>query len=211
MKLIKHVGRHNSKKAVILWREIPDTADMCLLVYTEKLPRTYHDDLIRVLESPEGQNAKELNEVCHRTLMNDGRNLLTVLHREGWIKKAPTNQVIITPTPQSNVRLDELNTLLRKMGDGADATRRMAEIDSQAGVKDPNKKPAKVAEIPDVSVYADGVVTDGELAKQRVAQANKMRAEAKGLIAEAKRLETEAKTLAKPNGRTKKETASSPA
>ena len=212
MQLIKHVGKHNSKKVVILWKEIPGVEDMCLLTYTEVLPRQYHDDLIRTLESPQGQAATELNEVLHRTLMNDGRNLLHVLHTEGWIKKAPTNQVIITPTPQSSVRLDELNSLLKKMTDGADAVKRMAELDSQAGVKDPKKaikEVAPLAVMPDISEYVADVITDEVLGKQRTAQAKKMRAEAKGLIVEAQRLELEARELKKPksDGRKKKETA----
>lgn len=225
MKLLKHVGKHNNKKVVVLWKEIPNVSDMCLLIYTELLPRQYHDDLIRTLESPQGQEAKELNEVLHRTLMNDGRNLLNVLHREGWIKKAPTNQVIITPTPQSSVRLDELNNLLRKMTDGADAVKRMAELDSQSGVKDPKKNIAQdtATATPVASDYISDVVTDDMLAKQRTDQAKKMRAEAKGLIAEAQRLELEAKDLTKAkaattdlkktksDGRKKKETATSAA
>lgn len=215
MKLLKHVGKHNNKKLVVLWREIPNTADMCLVTYTESLPRQYHDVLIRTLESPQGQEAKEFNEVLHRTLLDDGRNILTVLHREGWMKKVPTNQVIITPTPQSNVRLDELNSLLRKMGEGADATRRMAELDSQAGVKDPKKVLAPIAPlmVDDISsgdiAGAYGVLTDDMLARQQIAQAKKMRADANGLILEARRLEAEAKQLKKSadNGIEKKETS----
>ena len=213
MKLLKHVGKHNNKKLVVLWREIPDTPDMCLVTYTESLPRQYHDVLIRTLESPQGQEAKEFNEVLHRTLLDDGRNVLTVLHREGWMKKVPTNQVIITPTPQSNVRLDELNSLLRKMGEGVDATRRMAELDSQAGVKDPKKALTPIAPVDNISsgdiVGAYGVLTDDMLAKQQIAQAKKMRADANGLILEARRLEAEAKQLKKSadNGIEKKETS----
>ena len=113
MKLLKHVGKHNNKKLVVLWREIPNTADMCLVTYTESLPRQYHDVLIRTLESPQGQEAKEFNEVLHRTLLDDGRNILTVLHREGWMKKVPTNQVIITPTQGAadNIPIEELRYL----------------------------------------------------------------------------------------------------
>lgn len=57
MAIVKHVGKHNSKKVVILWKEVPGAEDMCLVVYTETLPRDYHDDLMTALESAAGQSA----------------------------------------------------------------------------------------------------------------------------------------------------------
>ena len=207
MGIIKHVGKHSNKKVVVLWNEIPGVEDMCLVVYTETLPRQYHDDLIQVLESPQGQAAKELNEVLHRSLLKDGRNILTTLHSEGWIKKVPTNQVIVTPTPSSSVRLDELNSLLKKMSEGEEAVKKLSELDSQLGMRDKAKKGA----MPDMSIKTTaanisepGILDDTALSQQRLDQAKKMRAEAEGLLAEAKRLEKEAKDLAKSNGSSKK-------
>ena len=56
---------------------------------------------------------------------------------------------------------------------------------------------------------AYGVLTDDMLAKQQIAQAKKMRADANGLILEARRLEAEAKQLKKSadDGIEKKETS----
>lgn len=202
MNFVKHVGKHNGKKVVVLWNQIPGVDDMCLITYTETLPRQYHDDLIMILESPQGQASKELNEVLHRSLMKDGRNMLTTLHSEGWIKKAPTNQVIITPSPNNNVRLDELNSLLKKMSEGEDAVKKLAEIDSQLGMRDKKKSgipsTTNTATTLPPSAPTD-LLDDKQLAKQRVEQAKKMRAEAKMLVEEARRLEQEAKDLSKPN------------
>jgi hypothetical protein len=180
MSMIKHVGRHNNRKVVILWKMVPGEDNMCLLVYSDALPRLYHDDLMKVLESEIGQNAVELSDVLHRTVLSDGRNLLTTLHREGFIKKVSTNQVVVTPNPRSSVRLDELNEILRKMGQGEEAVKRMAEIDSQQGIRDPNK-----------TTTVDDILSDTDLVKQRQEQATRMRAEAQGLLAEAERLEKE--------------------
>ena len=203
MNFVKHVGKHNNKKVVVLWNQIPGVEDMCLVTYTETLPRQYHDDLITVLESPQGQASKELNEVLHRSLLKDGRNMLTTLHSEGWIKKVPTNQVIITPTPGNSVRLDELNSLLSKMSEGEEAVKKLAEIDSQLGMRDKTKPELKSGPtIKDPVKPAEtviGTLDDTQLAKQRVAQAKKMRAEAKTLVEEARRLEQEAKELSKSN------------
>ena len=203
MNFVKHVGKHNNKKVVVLWNQIPGVEDMCLVTYTETLPRQYHDDLITVLESPQGQASKELNEVLHRSLLKDGRNMLTTLHSEGWIKKVPTNQVIVTPTPTSNVRLDELNGLIKKMSEGEEAVKKLAELDSQLGMRDKTKPELKsgptIKESAKTVDAVNGILDDTQLAKQRVAQAKKMRAEAKMLVEEARRLEQEAKELSKSN------------
>ncbi len=200
MSFIKHVGKHNSKKVVILWREVPGAEDMCLVTYSEVLPREYHDGLMSALESDAGQKSKEFNEVLHRTLMHDGRNLLSTLHAEGWIKKVPANQVIVTPTPTSNVRLDELNDILKKMAAGEEAVKRMAELDSQRGIRDPAKKGVESA--------VTSVLEDSALAQQRLDQASKMRAEAQGLLNEATRLEKEAAQFTKPKKNAQKKKAS---
>jgi hypothetical protein len=95
--MIKHIGRHNDKKVAILYRTVPKEEGMCLLVYSELLPRTYHDTVMKVLESDPGQAASELSDALFRSLLPDGRNVLETLHAEGLIRKIPTSQVIVTP------------------------------------------------------------------------------------------------------------------
>ena len=119
--MIKHVGKHNNKKIVLLWRKVPNEDHMALLLYSDTLPRLIHDEVMKALESAVGQNAKELSDVLFRTTMADGRNCLEVLHREGFIKKVPTSQILITPTTKSSVRLDELNSILDEMDKGEEA------------------------------------------------------------------------------------------
>jgi hypothetical protein len=74
--MIKHVGKHNGKKLVLLWRRVPNEDHMCLVAYSDTLPRMIHDEVMKQLESPIGQNAKDLSDVLFRTTMNDGRNAL---------------------------------------------------------------------------------------------------------------------------------------
>jgi hypothetical protein len=220
--MIKHVGKHNNKKIVLLWRRVPNEAHMCLLAYSDTLPRLIHDELMAALESPIGQNAKELSDVLFRTTMADGRNALEVMHKEGFIKKAPTSQVLITPTAKSSVRLDELNDILDEMEKGADAIQRLQDIDSSAGMQTKKKKsPGREVGMPpnntsvsrtnidveatdNAASYIKGVLSDSDLAANRLSQAESFKAQAKALIAEAKRLETEAKKLSPAkNGTTK--------
>jgi hypothetical protein len=113
--MLKHVGKHNDKRCVIVFRKIPDLEHMALVVYSDLLPRMVHDEVMRALESPQGQEAKELSDVLFRTIMADGHNCLESLHRNGLMKKVPTNQVLVTPTSNSSVRLDELNDILDEM------------------------------------------------------------------------------------------------
>lgn len=156
------------------------------------------------LETPVGQQAVNFADACHRTVMADGRNVLEVLHKEGFMKKVPTSQVIMTPTAQSKIRLDELNNLLAEMGKGADAVKKMAEIDAQSGLqkRDNTKKarevgePVSAANPAPLAAPVDGVLTDEAIANQQLQQATRMRSEAKSLLAEADRLESDAAKLA---------------
>ena len=133
--MLKHIGRHGDRKVAILFREIPGEDHMCLVVYPETLPTHIHNSLMATLESPAGQQATSLADVLHRNLLPDGRVQLEALHREGMIKKVATNQIIVTPTPQSSVKLDELNRIIKEMEQGDAAIKRLQQIDESTGVR----------------------------------------------------------------------------
>lgn len=195
--MIKHVGKHNQRKIAIVYKTIPDEEHMALVVYTDSLPQMIHDEAMRALESEVGQNAKELADVLFRTVMADGRNCLEALHRGGLLKKVPTNQIIVTPNSQSTVRLDELNDILKKMELGEEAVKQMADLDKNRGTKGVLQESREVGEpVKSVNTASADVLSDADLAAQRLAQATRMEAEAKSLLAEAKRLKEEASSLA---------------
>jgi hypothetical protein len=202
--MLKHIAKHNDKKAVILFREVPGDDHMCLVAYSDLLPRMMHDEIMKVLESPSGQAAENFADALFRNIMADGNNCLESLHRNGLIKKVPTNQVLVTPGGKSNVRLDELNSILNEMKSGEDAIKRMAELDAGAGMSGKTRRneprevgaprnsratPAKVT---------DAVLSDEDLAQQRLDQAARMRESAKQLLAEAERLAGEAAQINAP-------------
>jgi hypothetical protein len=220
--MIKHVGKHNNKKVVILYRTVPGETHMCLLVYPEVLPRHIHDDIMKALESDSGQQAKEFSDYLFRYTLSDGNNALTTLHKEGMIKKVPTNQVIVTPTNNSNVRLDELNNILTKMEQGEEAIKELADLDKNSGLSGKKKRvtenrnlgevrvPSQSRSVPaevETSISLTEVLSDEQLAAQRLAQAQKMITEAKQLMAEAERLQNEATNISgatKTNVKTRK-------
>jgi hypothetical protein len=216
--MIKHVGKHNQRRVAIVYRKVPDEGHMALIVYTDSLPSLVHDEMMKCLESEIGQQAKELADALFRTTMADGNNCLTTIHKGGWMKKVPCNQVIVTPTAKSTVRLDELNDIMDKLEAGGEAAARLADIDANRGIKgvlqegrelgQPAIDPTRTTT---ADVNSDSVLSDADLANQRIAQADKMESEAKSLLAEAKRLKQEATQLSQPKaknvGKTKKATA----
>lgn len=206
--MYKHVGKHNDKKVVILFREVPSEDHMCLVVYSDLLPRIYHDAVMKVLESDVGQQAKDFADALHRSLMPDGVNALEALHRNGLIKKVPTNQVLVTPTTTSSVRLDELNGILNEMAKGEEAVKRLAELDASKGMSGkkreqirevgvPVNSRSKEAQVSEASTAAalNTFLTDADLAKERVRQATNMKAQAESLLSEVQRLLKEAADL----------------
>lgn len=200
---IKHIGKHGDRKVAVVFRQVPEEDHMALVVYSEVLPSHMHDALMKVIESPAGQEEPELANALHRNLFPDGRVMLETLHVEGMIKKVPTSQIIMTPNASSHVRLDELNNLLNTMAKGEEALKQLAELDTNSGFVDPKIKRAAEAAYKDkqkksapIATPTDSLLDDSALAKNLLEQATRMEAEAKGLMAEAARIKKEADALA---------------
>ena len=204
--MLKHVGRHGDRKVVVVFRKIQGEDHMALVTYSDNLPSMVHDEVMKVVESVVGQQAGELADALSRHYMPDGSQCLTALHRGGWLKKVQTKQIILTPNAKTSVRLDEVNNILDKMALGEEAKQQLAEMDAQRGYRDPAKstrEPREVGEptkttsasVSGASASPTNVLSDADIAQQRLDQANRMEAEAKGLLAEAKRLKEEAKAL----------------
>ena len=201
--MVKHIARHNNKKVVILYRKVPGEDHMCLVVYSDVLSKDIHDSIMATLESPMGQNAKEFADALFRVTSADGRNVLEVCHKEGFIKKIQTSQVLVTPTATSTIRLDELNKMLDEMAMGEDAIQRMKDLDNRQGLSAEAKllegKTTSASVTGGAPVGTSGVLSDADIANQQLSQAARMKSEAAGLINEANRLEAEAKQLLEPN------------
>lgn len=203
--MLKHIGRHGDRKVAILFREVPGEDHMCLVIYPEVLPSHIHDSIMKTLESPVGQQATNLADALHRNLLPDGRAQLEALHKEGMIKKIPTNQVIVTPNATSSVKLDELNKIVREMETGEQAIKRLQEIDKSTGMVDPLTKRKAEAEFKRsqdrapqaglVQAPMDGALDDKTLAQNMLAQAKRMEIDAKSMVAEAARMKKEAQRM----------------
>jgi hypothetical protein len=177
---------------------------MCLVIYPDVMPTHIHDTIMRVIESEAGQAENVLANALHRNLLPDGRVILEALHREGMLKKVPTDQIIVTPTPTSSVKLDELNRLVREMEMGTEAAKKMADLDKNAGIVPPEvKRQAEQAfkreqlsrSAAAMQAATDSALDDKAIAGNMLSQAKRMEVEAKGLIAEAARMKKEAQRM----------------
>ena len=197
MSFTRHVGKHGDRKVAVIFREVPGEPHMCLVTYTETINKNIHDSLIRCIESDIGQSSENLADALNRNYTQDGRPILQVLHVEGQLKKVNTEQIIMTPAPNTRIKLNDLNKILDEMKMGEDAVKRMAELDSSRGLQDPADVARRMrgSQTNAPVVGSDDLLGDASLAKQRLEQAQKMEREAKGLLAEAQRLTTEAQSL----------------
>jgi len=188
--MIKHIGKHGDRKVAIVFKQVPDEEHMALVIHPDLLPSEWDSAIMRTIESPEGQAADDLGDVLHRSLLPNGSPILESLHKEGMIKKVQTSQVIMTPTPSSHVRLDELNTILNEMKQGEDAVKRLADLDENAGMVDP-----RAPQVQEAAQGAQDVLDDSKLAQDFEQQAARMKTEAESLLQESERLTKEAAEL----------------
>lgn len=199
MKFMKHIGRHGDRKIAVLFREVPQEDHMCLVIYPDTLPAPWEAAIMKVLEGDVGQQSENFADALHRSLLPDGRVILETLHREKMIKKIRSADVIVTPRPDSSIRLDELNKMLNEMKTGEAAIRKLAQNDAAQGLVDPSVK--RAAEAAFKNQYQtppqadDGALSDRAIAANMLSQAERMEREAKGLLAEAARMKKDAERM----------------
>jgi hypothetical protein len=209
MAFMKHVGKHGDRKVCILFRQVPGEDHMCLCIYPEVLPAHWQDSIQKALESDVAQQSEELADALHRAYLPDGRPVLETLHQERMIKKLRTSDIIVTPTPDAKIRLDELNKMLNEMKQGEAAIKKMAENDASRGMVAPEVKRKAEAEFkasqatktdsvftpPPLRAGQDGALSDRDIAANMLAQAKAMEVNARAMVAEAARMKKDAERM----------------
>ena len=111
---MKHVGKmkNNGAKVVIAYRTLPGDPYSALVIGTNALGDTYHDSLMSLVQENSAQQANELADILSVRKFPDGSNMLEWLHTRGMLKKVPTDGVLVTPTSNTSVQLDELNNII---------------------------------------------------------------------------------------------------
>ena len=215
---MKHVGSHGTKPCVVLFREVPDEPENCLIVETEVLPSQTHDDLMMFVQSQEAQQSNDVSQVLARKTFSDGTNVLNGLHFNKQIKKVPVSQVSLTPVPGQSVALSEVNAEIRKIQSGANTNitqpERLATAtegttnapETRVTTADVEGTPANEAvDTPTEPSIAQSLLTQGQLMMD---DAKAMMADAEAKLAEAFAMDPELKPKRGP-GRPKKDAASS--
>jgi hypothetical protein len=196
MSFLRHVGKHNERKVAIIFREVPGEPHMCLVAYPDVLNRHVHDPLMKCIESDIGQSSENLADALNRTYTVEGRIILQALHAEGQLKKVNTEQVVVTPSPNVRIKLNELNKILDEMKQGEAAVKRLAEIDSSTGLQDPADVARRMRGDQQAPLQAaQGALGDDQIANNMRLQAERMATEARGLLAESERMMKEANQM----------------
>lgn len=173
----------NRRKVIVAYRTLPNDPEHCLVVQTENLDADMHDTIIRLVESPSGQEAYEFAEAMMRSRIPDGRILLAALHTTGKLTKLKTSDVEMTPNTATAIRLDELNiTIAESRGVGIEDLAVKPQESRQMTPDTPAQEP--VAEVP----VEAGPLDDETLAAQLRSQADAMFKEAKRLREQAEEL-----------------------
>ena len=184
--LLKHVGKYGDKPCVVVFRQLPDDTENALIVVSDTLEGQLHDDVMSVIDSPEGQESNSVSDVLFRRRATDGNNQLEVLHTTKKLIKVPVAMVKLTPMPNQEVELADVNAELGKIEAGSN--------------------PPLVTENMTVGDVADGpapVVTDieegsepSDVANNLLAQASLLEEDAKALLSDAESKKSEAYRLA---------------
>lgn len=211
-KNLKHIGRvaNTDVKCVVVFREIYDEQgnvvepNNCLVVETERLPDMEHDDIIRVVESQAGQDAREFYEIAHRSRFSDGTNMLVSMTQRNRLRKYPTDQIVLTPNPQTSILLKEVNEIVNKQKSG------MSEQDiKNTSVDDTDKPPRTQTSLDQNQIIDQSVSENNEGILDDTAIAKGMLSQAETFLAEAKRLQDEAYEMA-PDLKPKRSRKASP-
>jgi hypothetical protein len=202
---LKHIGRmkNTGVKILTIFRTLPGESNMALVLPVANLSDSYHDSIMTVVETEQAQDAFELGEMLFIRTFPDGRPMLQALQADGRLQKVATDLVIMSPTANDSIQLDQLNVLI--------AEQKNCTVDDLytfvSGA--PKKSDATVQDIVEVKDLAsqpsneplkatgDTVLTDKDIAKSYRSQADAMYKEAARLRKEADELDPPQKKTTK--------------
>lgn len=205
---LKHIGRiaDTKKKCAVVYRVVPGDPKSAVICMTESLAADEHDSLIRLIESPAGQDAYELGEAMGRATLADGRIMLAAFHATGKMQKVDSSRIEMIPNSSTAIKLDDLN---RSIAEQQGVSISDLALKGPDGKTVPDQTADVVPPVDAAAMYAtdgttapasdDGILTDDKLAAQ-------YRSQADALFKEAKALREQAEELS-PTKRKKKTTA----
>ncbi len=115
--LKRHIGKlkNTDRRIVVVYMSIPGKEKSALIVDTDALPDQFHEFLMNVVESEAGQRSVNLADVLDRRASPDsGLNLMNSLHRRGFMRPEPVDNIIMFPRPNMPFPLSQVIELMKK-------------------------------------------------------------------------------------------------
>lgn len=195
MKQIKHIGKlaNTGAKVAVVFRTLPGDSHKSLIIPVSQLGDSYHDALMSLIESDQGQESNELGEIMHVRMFPDGRPMLEAMQVDGRLQVMSTDNVTMTPTTTTSILLSDLNALIAEQkGVAIDELAHMisgAPKDNNQNQKKPViQEPEYILDQP-VESSTNEVLSDTDLARSYRSQADAMYKEAARLRRQADELD----------------------
>jgi len=202
MKSLKHLGRMkgNGAKVLVVFRTLPGESNYCLVLPAAQLKDEYHDSIMKMVETDQAQDAFEFGEIMFYRTFPDGRPMLKAMQVDGVLQKVPTDTVLMTPTPNDTVGLDQLNILIAEQKNcaiddlytfvsGAPNKKPDATVEDIVKVEDIGRDVGEPAftekKAAPLKAPENAVLSDSDIAKSYRSQADAMYKEAARLRKEA--------------------------
>lgn len=100
----KHVGRikNTDRRCVVVYMQIPGNEENALIVDTDALPDRFHDALMDIIDSVEGQQAVHLHSLLSRRILPDlGLDMMNALHTYGLLRPVGIDNIVMYPAPNA--------------------------------------------------------------------------------------------------------------
>lgn len=209
MQALKHTGRmiKSGAKVLVAFRTLPGESNYSLVIPVAQLSDTYHDAIMKVVESDQAQDVFEFGEILFIRSFPDGRPMLQALRADGLLEKVTTDSVLMTPTPNDNIPLHQLNSLIAEQRNCAvddlctfvsgapkqsDAT-----VENVASVNDMGKDIGEPSKPTKIQAKQNEILSDKDIAKGLRSQADALYKEAARLRKEAEELDPTVKKTSK--------------
>ncbi len=196
---VKHIGRmkNTGVKVITVFRTLPGESDSALVIQVNQLKDEYHDAIMQMLETDQAQEAFEFGEMLFIRHFPDGRPMLQALQQDGRLQKVSTSNVLMTPTVNAAVALDQLNVLIAEQRNCAVdelcnfVSGAQANAQAKTNVEKKKESVTEVAApvVERAKAAPDAVLTDSDIAKSYRSQADAMYKEAARLRKEADALD----------------------
>ena len=194
----KHVGKikNTGVRVLVVFITLPVESDKALVLPTATLPDAYHNSIMELVETDQAQQSFEFGELMFVRLFPDGRPMLQAMQSDNRLQKVSTSNVIMTPTNNNEVSLDQLNILISEQKN-CTVDELCTFVKGASTEKPKTKEVVEKESATKLQASNDAPLSDEDIAKSYRSQADAMYKEAARLRKEADDLDPPKKKVAK--------------